>query len=277
MPEGHTLHRLANKHQRWFARSTVGVSSPQVSFPGASEVDGRTLTKSEAYGKHLFHHYDTGMTVHVHLGLFGKFFVHDTPPPAPRDTVRMRLVGTRPSTDGPGEQAVPKVVDLIGATQCELLTPDEVRAVMDKLGPDPLRKDADPGEAWAALQRRSIGIGRALMDQKVLAGVGNVFRAELLFVHGLHPDIPAKAISRETWQAMWDTLVPWLKYGVRTGKIVTTTPEEIGRSRSRMHKEDRVHVYKQDHCRRCGTEIRRWDLAGRWAYACETCQKPPRR
>ncbi len=71
MPEGHTLHRLANKHQRWFARTTVSVTSPQTTFPGAAEVDGRVLTRSHAYGKHLFHEYDTGMSVHVHLGLVG--------------------------------------------------------------------------------------------------------------------------------------------------------------------------------------------------------------
>lgn len=267
MPEGHTLHRLARDHHAMFAGSRVVVTSPQVRFDGADLVSHHVLERAHAYGKHLFHDYDTGMSVHVHLGLFGRFFTHEldgSGAPEPRDTVRMRVVGPNDA------------VDLVGATVCELLAPDEVAAIVDRLGPDPLRPDADPGEAWAALQRRRVGIGRALMDQGVLAGVGNVFRAELLYVAGLHPEVPAASVSRETWQAMWDRLVTWLRYGARYERIVTTDPGEVGRPKYRMRDDQRVHVYKQDRCKRCGSDIRRWNLAGRWAYACETCQPRPR-
>jgi endonuclease-8 len=264
VPEGHTIHRLARDHADWFAGQRVAVSSPQGRFPGAAEVDGRCLEATDAWGKHLFHRYEGGAFVHVHLGLFGRFTTHPVPPPAPRDTVRMRVVGREHG------------VDLTGATTCELLDPDEVDAVVDRLGPDPLRPDADPERGWRALQRRSVGIGRALMDQAVLAGVGNVYRAEVLFVHGLHPEVPSPAVTHDQWQSMWDTLVTWMRYGVRHRRIVTTRPDEIGRPRSRMRRDQRVHVYRRGHCRRCGSPIRRWDLAGRWVYACETCQPAPR-
>ena len=202
--------------------------------------------------------------MHVHLGLYGKVPVHDVPPPPPRATSRYRVVGSE------------RAIDLIGAIACDLLTPDEVDALVARLGPDPIRRDADPDRAWAALQRRSIAIGRALMDQSVLAGIGNVYRAEVLFVHGLHPDVPAREVPRETWDSMWATLVEWLRRGVRQQRIVTTDPVEIGKPRSRMRLEESRYVYKQVSCRRCGSAVRRWDLAGRWAYACETCQPPPR-
>jgi endonuclease VIII len=260
VPEGHTLHRLARDHQAWFAGRPVAVSSPQGRFTGAALVDGRTLDRAEAHGKHLFHHYDGAATVHVHLGLFGKFTATGAPAPPPRPTVRMRL-----ATDT-------HTVDLAGATVCELIGPDEVAAIRARLGPDPLRRDAAPERGYRALQRRSVGIGRALMDQKVLAGVGNVYRAEVLFVHGIHPETPATAITHEEWQSIWDTLVAWMRYGVRSGRIVTADPAEVGRTRSRMRGDERVHVYRRDHCARCGTAVRRWDLAGRWAYACESCQ-----
>lgn len=264
MPEGHTIHRLARDHASWFGGHPVSVSSPQGRFPGAAVIDGRVLEATVAHGKHLFHRYEGDAFVHVHLGLFGKFFARDLPAPEPRPTVRYRLV-----TDA-------HCVDLTGATACELLTPDEVARITDRLGPDPLRKDADPERGWQALQRRSVGIGRALMDQSVLAGVGNVYRAEVLFVHGIHPEVPSKQITHEQWQSMWDTLVAWMRWGVRTNRIVTTDPAEVGRPRSRMRRHERVHVYRQEHCPRCGTPVRRWDLAGRWAYACESCQVPPR-
>ena len=262
MPEGHTIHRLARRHDEWFAGQPVAVSSPQGRFASPDVVDGQVLRGASAWGKHLFHHYDAGV-VHVHLGLFGKFFNHEGPPPEPRETCRMRV-----STGG-------RTVDLVGAITCELLTPGEVDDLTARLGPDPLRDDADPDQAFAALQRKRIGIGRALMDQAVLAGVGNVYRAEILFTHGLHPELPARDVDRATFDSMWAQLREWLQWGVRTGRIVTTDPDEIGKPRGRMRKYESRYVYKQDQCMRCGTDIRSWDLDGRSSYACETCLTPP--
>ena len=264
MPEGHTIHRLALDHADWFAGQRVHVASPQGRFSaGADLLDGTLLEATDAHGKHLFHRFEGERYVHVHLGLFGRFFVHENPPPEPRDTTRYRLIGGGRTTD------------LVGATACELLTPDEVAGIRSRLGPDPIRNDADPERAWAALQRRSIGIGRALMDQKVLAGVGNVYRAEVLFVHGVHPELPARELERERFDAIWATLVTWLRRGVRERRIITVDPAEAGRPRSRMRREDATYVYKRDHCRRCDTAVRRYDMAGRWVYVCEGCQPPP--
>ena len=273
MPEGHTIHRLARDHGEWFVGHEVHVSSPQGRFAAAAaQLDGRRLVATDAYGKHLLHRYDDGRSVHIHLGLFGKVFHHAlaarTAAPPPRDTVRYRV-----ETNGrEGGHAI----DLVGATACELLDEAEVDAIVARLGPDPIRDDADPERAWAALQRRSVGIGRALMDQSVLAGVGNVYRAEVLFVHGLHPDVPSRDVDRETWDAMWATLVTWLRRGVKERRIITVDPKELGIARSRIRRADATYVYHQERCRRCSTPIRRYDLAGRWAYACETCQPPPR-
>jgi endonuclease VIII len=248
----------------WFAGDRVRVGSPQGRFADAARLlDGTTLIGTDAVGKHLFHRYDTGTVVHVHLGLFGRFFPHPVPPPAPRDTVRYRVVGSE------------RTVDLVGATACELLGDDEVAGIVARLGPDPLRRDADPDRAFAALQRRTVPIGRVLLDQKVVAGVGNVYRAELLYVHGLHPELPARTVTAERWAEMWATLVTWMRSGVRMRRIVTVEPAEVGTPRSRIRRSDATYVYRQQTCRRCGTPIRRWDLAGRWAYACETCQPPP--
>ena len=242
MPEGHTLHRLALDHHDLLGGQRVAVSSPQGRFTGAPLVDGQVFAGAGAWGKHLFHEYESGLLVHVHLGLYGTFTTHELPPPAPRETTRMRVVGERAA------------VDLVGATRCVVVTPEERDAVVARLGPDPLRRDADPERAWRALQRRRSSIGQALMDQSVIAGVGNVFRAEALHAHGIDPMRPAAAVTREEFDALWKTLVRLLRKGVRENRISGRT------------------VYKQDTCRTCGTPVRRWDLAGRWAYACPTCQ-----
>jgi endonuclease VIII len=264
MPEGHTIHRLALDHRALFAGSPVSVSSPQGRFASeAARLDERVVAGVEAYGKHLFYDFGGGDLVPVHLGLFGGFTRHDPPPPAPRDTVRLRLSG------------LSATVDLIGATECRLIDPSVRDAVVARLGPDPLRRDARPSLAWVKLQRRRTPIGAALMDQSVLAGVGNVYRAEVLNVLGVHPLVPANQLSREQFDAMWSLLVGWLRHGVKDRVIITVDPKVVGKPRSRIRKGEALWVYKQERCRRCGTEVRRWDLSGRWAYACESCQPPP--
>jgi endonuclease-8 len=264
MPEGHTIHRLALDHTKLFAGQRVAVTSPQGRFAeGAARVDGRRLDRATAYGKHLFYEWETGDVIHVHLGLFGKYFTHVMPAPPPRETVRLRLAGAT------------EAVDLIGATECALLDPAGVDKILARLGPDPIRKDSDPEKAWPKINRRASPIGLALMDQSVVAGVGNVYRAESLFVHGLHPEVPARSVTHEQWLGLWETLRTWLRQGVKDRVIITVPPAEIGKARKQIGRREALYVYKQERCRRCGTEIRRWDLGGRWAYACETCQPPP--
>lgn len=264
MPEGHTIHRLARDHRRWFAGRRVSVASPQGRFAAAARLlDDTVLVRTDAHGKHLFHHYEDGRIVHIHLGLFGKVFHHPGPSSEPRPTSRYRVA------------TADHCIDLVGATACELSDPDAVDALVARLGPDPIRRGADPDRAWAALQRRTVPIGRALLDQSVLAGVGNVYRAEVLFVHGIHPDTPAAEISRAQWDDLWATLVSWMRRGVREQRIVTVDPVEAGTSRRRMTRSEATYVYKREQCPRCGADVRRWDLSGRWAYACESCQPRP--
>jgi endonuclease-8 len=264
MPEGHTIHRLALDHRSLFAGQVVSVSSPQGRFASEARLlDERVLVGVEANGKHLFYDFGGGDLVHVHLGLFGGFTRFDPPPPAPRATVRLRM------------SSLTATVDLVGATECALIDPSVRDAIFARLGPDPLRRDARPERAFAKLARRRTPIGAALMDQSVLAGVGNVYRAEVLNVVGLHPLVPACEVTREQFDAMWKLLVGWLRHGVKDQVIITVDPKLLGRRRSSIGRREALWVYRQDHCRRCGTEVRRWDLSGRWAYACETCQPPP--
>jgi endonuclease VIII len=242
VPEGHTIHHCAQVHRELFAGQRLAVSSPQGRFPDAALVDGAVLVGTEAWGKHLFHEYEGERFVHVHLGIYGTFTRHDLPPPEPRPTCRMRLVG---------EAAA---VDLVGPTRCELLDAGGRDAVVARLGPDPLRDDADPDRAWDALRKRRTPIAQVLLDQKVMAGVGNVYRAEALFTHGIDPLRPANKLTREEFDGLWQTLVELLRKGVLEQRI------------------SERRIYRQEHCGECGTPVRRWDLAGRWAYACPTCQ-----
>ena len=267
MPEGHTLHRLARLHQRRYGGSPVSVSSPQGRFAaGASLVDGKVLVRAEAHGKHLLHVYGPDLTVHVHLGLYGTFDESRLPEISPVGQVRMRLVGPAYWTD------------LRGPNTCEVLADEEVTALHARLGADPLRKDADPAQAFDRVARSKMPIAVLLLDQKTIAGVGNVYRAEVLFRHNVNPMREGRDVDAELWRAMWDDLVTLMRYGVRTGRIDTVRPEHEPEVTGRAPRQDRhggeVYVYRRtgQPCLICGTPVAMTELAGRNLYWCPTCQ-----
>lgn len=263
MPEGHTLHRLARLHQRRFAGSPVRVSSPQGRFAeDAALIDGRVLVRSDAWGKHLWHHYENGLVVHVHLGLYGKFTESPLPLEPPVGQVRMRMAGTEFGTD------------LRGPTACEVLHEPQVAAIEARLGPDPLRADADPDRAWARISKSQTPIGALLMDQAVLAGVGNVYRAEILFRHGIHPERPGKKVSRAEFDAMWADLVDLMNVGVRRGKMHVVRPEDDHGDPSYAKDRPRTYTYRRagSACRICGTPIAHAVMKGRNLFWCPGCQ-----
>ncbi|MCD2198089.1 Fpg/Nei family DNA glycosylase [Actinomycetospora endophytica] len=273
MPEGHTIRRLARSHSRRFRGREVAVSSPQGRFTaGAELVDGRVLRSVDAHGKHLFHVYEPDLVVHVHLGLYGKFSLVTTPDdgvPAPVGQVRMRMVGDS------------HYADLRGATACEVLTEGEVEALHERLGADPLRPDADPEQAWQRISRSRSPVATLLMDQAVIAGVGNVYRAEVLFRHGLDPLTPGRDLGRERFDAVWADLVDLLTDGVRRGSIDTLRPDHTElrcshgpRVRHTPACGRPVYVYRRAGlpCLLCGTEVVRRTHAARNLFWCPTCQ-----
>ncbi len=268
MPEGHTLHRLAVALDTAFAGTAPAASSPQGRFvTGAARLDGVPVVSAQAWGKHLFVEFDGATYLHVHLGLIGTFDV-------------LRYAGALPAP--------------VGAVRLRL------DAVVSRLGPDPLRAECvEHGAdlAWAKIHRSARSIADLLMDQQVLAGVGNVYRAEVLFRHRVDPHRPGREIRRSTWEALWGDLVQLLRIGVELGQIVTMAdqvhevrnaaydPELVPEAASGVSAwrprplpgalERRYYVYKRhgEPCRECGARIRMADVAGRRLYWCGRCQR----
>ena len=238
------------------------MSSPQGRFTDAAILDGRVFTRASVWGKHLFHHYDGGPIVHVHLGLYGTFTEAPVPMPLPVGQVRMRVVGAEYGTD------------LRGPTACEVIDEAQVSAIVARLGPDPLRRDADLALPWERIAKSRKPIGALLMDQSVIAGVGNVYRSELLFRHHIDPYRPGRDVSEAEFTEAWTDLVALMKVGVRRGKIVVVAPEHDHGAPSYAPNRPRTYVYRRagDPCRVCATPIRTAELEGRNVFWCPTCQ-----
>lgn len=260
MPEGHTIHRLARGLADSLGTGPVTATSPQGRFAdGAALLDGETLRSAGAWGKFLFVDFTGGQILHVHLGLIGKF--RDGPAGHPsRDSIRLRLENDRVCWD------------LTGPQTCRLVTPDERSAITARIGADPLRRRPDISTARSKFARSTKSVGALLLDQGVISGLGNIYRAEILFLTGINPHRRAETLTDDEFDAIWAESVRLLRIGVRTGRIICTDPAEIGRPRSRMTREDAVYVYHREHCRRCGSELVTAELAGRPLQYCARCQ-----
>lgn len=274
MPEGHTLHRLAHDLTDAFAGRPVRVGSPQGRFDAeARQLDGQVFESAEAWGKQLFLEFPGERFVHIHLGLIGKLDITTgaAEVPQPVGAVRLRLVT-------PGGEGW-SYADLRGATACDLWTLEQRDTCVAKLGPDPLREDADPDRAWARIGGSQRSIASLLMDQAVLAGVGNVYRAELLFRHRIDPLRPGASLRRKQWDAMWEDLVALMRQGVARNRIDTVrdehTPEAMGRPPRVDDHGGEVYVYRRAGlpCHVCGAVVRTADLEGRNLFWCPGCQR----
>lgn len=187
-------------------------------------------------------------------------------PPPPVGAVRVRLL-----TDS-------TVADLRGPTACHVQTPEEVQATIDALGPDPLVDDVAHGEERFVgnVRRRGVAIGQLLMDQNVVSGIGNVYRAEMLFRASLNPHTPGKAVPVDTVRALWRDWVELLGIGVETGQMMTMDDLDPEAYRKAMaSRDDRHWVYHRAGlpCRMCGTEIVLEEMQARKLYWCPSCQR----
>jgi endonuclease VIII len=257
MPEGHTIHRAARDQRPMLAGRKLDVSSPQGRFfEGAARLDGQTCVSVEAYGKHLLYRFAGGDSLHIHLGLFGRFNAAKAPASEPRGAVRVRMLSAT------------HVVDINGPNTCEILDGAGLEALIARIGPDVLRADADPERAWAKIGKSRAPIGQLLMDQAVIAGIGNIYRSEILWRQRVHPETQGKLIARAVFDRLWTDAVRLLEIGVKNNAIITV--DNVKKSRSKYG--ERVNIFGKPHCPVCASDIRKFELAARRVFVCETCQ-----
>ena len=142
--------------------------------------------------------------------------------------------------------------------------------MLNRLGPDPLDPNSDKQRFLDKVGKSSVTIGQLLMDQSVISGIGNVYRAELLFRANLNPHTPGKLVPKEIVDAIWEDAVTLMPLGVKTGYMLTRE----GFLTAKTKKIDRYYLYKREGlpCRECGNPISIEILATRKLYFCSHCQ-----
>ncbi len=264
MPEGNEIHRFAQTHAALFAGRKVHVDSPNGRFADANALDGKKLLGVDAVGKHLGYNFGRDLIMHVHLGIYGDFRQGKMPLPEVTGAVRLRMY-TR--TDW---------LELRGGTDTSIFSGAKWGSLLKRLGPDPLRPGADPAPGFEKIQKRNTQIGALLMDQSVFAGIGNIYRAELLFRARISPWRPGKETSLAELKGIWKDAKKLLSEGVKNTRYVTTIPKDRPHRSARLVLEEELHYVYRRHgkpCFICGTKIGRKEMAGRTVYWCPKCQK----
>jgi endonuclease-8 len=293
MPEGNEIHRWAERHAAAFAGKPVRMDGPQGRFTGSDVLDGRKLLRVMAVGKHLGYDFGKDRILHIHLGLQGDFTEGSGPLPPVRGALRLRMWSAAKvklpaapgeskrhswysEDDGTGHLAPEQIawVELRGPMDCSVYTNAQWETLLERLGPDPLNGDP-PDRALEKIAKSRKPVGMLLMEQDVIAGVGNIYRAELLFRARQSPFTSGREVAPAVLEKIWKDALPLMRAGMVDRRIVTTRAKDRPHPRGQALKEEAHYVYRRSGqpCFICGTKVKKMEgFAGRNLFWCPVCQ-----
>jgi endonuclease VIII len=260
VPEGDTIFRTAVSLRRWLGGRVVTRAVSRKAGTDLSPAVGRTIEKVEAQGKHLLIHFSGGLVLHTHMRMTGSWHVYPVGERwrKPADQARVII------------EAGDRLAVCFNVPVIEVLTEKErqVHGALRRLGPDLLGTaplDLTEVRARARLSPAPT-VGELLLDQRVVAGIGNIYRCESLFLCRVDPHRASASLDDGTIDNLVTTAARLLKANAVTSSY----------DRNFDGGPDRPWVYKRSGqpCRRCGTRIRRALLGvdARSVYWCPTCQ-----
>ena len=259
MPEGDVVWNTARRLHEALAGRVLTRSDFRVPRYATANLTGHPVTEAVSQGKHLLIRVGNGLTVHTHLKMDGSWRIRPAAAGPPRKNAhQVRVVLANAEWQAVGY--------LLGIT--EILPTAREHQVTGHLGPDLLGPDWDPALAVRLLSRDpDRAIGEALLDQRNLAGIGNVYAAELLFLRGIEP-----------WRSVGsiEDLPALVDLGHRLLDANKARPGHVTTGDTRRGKENWVYGRAGKACRRCGTRIKKGEQgpAGeeRMRFWCSNCQ-----
>jgi formamidopyrimidine-DNA glycosylase len=257
--EGRVLERLEVSDPRWCLPLAPGAL--------ADALEGRAVERLDRRGKYLIWQAEGDVHLLLHLRMTGTL-LYDPPPETRHGRVRFALADGHelrfcdPRRFGTGELA--------------LGTPALTEFLDARLGVEPLGPRFTAAALAAQLRGRRAPVKAVLLDQRRVAGVGNIYADEALFRARIHPLRPAGTLRRAQAQALRDAVVGALQAGLAAGGATIDDFRHADGVYGGFQHEFLVHRREGEACPECGTTIVKFVAAGRGTYACESCQKPPR-
>lgn len=276
MPEGDSIFRAARTlHRALAGKQITGFESVLPALTRIHEdapVTGRTIERVEAVGKHLLMHFSGDLVLRTHMRMNGSWHIYRTGERWRRPRRDMRIVLSTADFEAVAF-SVP-VAEFM--TETALSRHPDLR----KLGPDVLSDSFDADTAIANLRSRSsIEIADALLDQRALAGLGNVYKSEVLFMSGINPFTPVSGLSDTQLASIVETARRTLALNVSARLELMTTYGGLRRTTHRSGPSERLWVYGRARlpCRRCGAsiQVRKQGVGARLTYWCPRCQPHP--
>jgi endonuclease VIII len=264
MAEGHAVVRWARSLLPLVGEPLTRVDAPRRWQERARQVVGARIVRVETRGKHLLIHASSGRTIHCHAMQYGSWQVGVTGMALRKEERYVRLRLRTPTLEA---------IFFHGPVM-EILTPDELdsHAVLTALGPDLMGDDFDRNEAWRRTQAAGArAIGDVVLDQRVVAGIGNIYKSEGLFLAGIDPRRVAGDVTRVELERVWDELIPLMHEGARHHGAITTLPAKLRTDGQRTW----VYRRRGRACFRCGApveRVRQGELQ-RATYHCPQCQR----
>ncbi len=273
MPEGDTIFRAARTLQRALAGKQV--TAFESVLPALTRIDddaplaGRTIERVESRGKHLLMHFSGDLVLRTHMRMNGSWHIYRRGERWQRSRSDMRIVVATAEFEAVGFN-IP-VAEF--ASETALAKNKELR----QLGPDVLAEDFDPVKVIDNLRARDTWeIGDALLNQRILAGLGNVYKSETLFTCRINPFARPRDLSDASLASLVEAARHMLKTNVTEGLQLMTTYRGLRRTTGRSEPQERLWVYGRARlpCRRCGTAIlvRKQGPDARLTYWCPKCQ-----
>ena len=273
MPEGDTIFRAARTLHRALAGKTVAAFESVLPALNRVHEDapltGRTIERVSALGKHLLMHLSGGLVLRTHMRMNGSWHIYRRGERWQRPRRDMRLAIAAGDFEAVGFN-IP-VAELVASR--DLARHDELR----QLGPDVLSDSFDAGEAIRRMRERGdLTVAEALLNQRLMAGLGNVYKSEVLFLCRINPFTLVRALDLAQLTAIVETGRRLLRANVAEGVAPMTTYTGIRRTTRRNDPKERLWVYGRARlpCRRCGSPIsvRKQGLDARLTYWCGQCQ-----
>jgi endonuclease-8 len=274
MPEGDTIYRAARTLHRALAGRTV--SGFRSVYPQLTRVDhaeplrGRVVERVEARGKHLLIWFSGDLVLRTHMRMHGSWHIYRPGERWQRPGHEMRIVIETSDIHAVAFD-VPDAE--FGDARQMAGTP-----ALRNLGPDPLSEHFDPAAAARRIgQRRGVAIADALLDQDVMAGVGNIYKSEVLFLAGVYPFALVEDLAPQAIETIVGLAAKWMRVNVAEGSgAAIVTYRGLRRTTGRADPSAGLWVYGRagKPCRRCGTAISRsrQGLHARSTYWCGRCQ-----
>eukprot|EP00933_Yihiella_yeosuensis_P078742 TRINITY_DN9056_c0_g2_i3.p1 TRINITY_DN9056_c0_g2~~TRINITY_DN9056_c0_g2_i3.p1 ORF type:complete len:364 (+),score=77.80 TRINITY_DN9056_c0_g2_i3:89-1180(+) len=258
MVEGDGCHRVAARHRQQLVGRQMSAKSPNGKFKAGAEAimkAGGVLLKIEIHGKNMFYFFGKkgaapSLVVHIHFGMAGAFAVYKDEEPETTANTRLRLE----TKDG----KTPLTAHLSAMTVVHGSPDTLYKSLVAKLGQDPLREDAKASEIVKFCAAAKKPIGGIMMDQSIFCGVGNIYRTEILYEAGIHPNQPANTLTQKEIMHIWALTVKQMQLGFKSGSIWG------GKNGSFCYGRDKSV---------CGGKVTSWEMGGRTVYACAKKQR----